>query len=213
LAGGGAIVDADTWAATFLNKDVTSSVQRFNEALQRKEPMKQSMFRKLLSLVIQLAETGDLSDEAREAITADKDVFCVFNGLNGIVRSAVKNKIKDTTVAADLQKVQIPQVYAADICAAIQKKREDLERAADKQRISLPSIRDIRWRVDVTISTTGLSRVFLPVIVMQLTLSNGQISTFECPVEVFHRLRYSVAKVLKGMNDLQQNYIMTHKFD
>jgi len=45
-----------------------------------------------------------------------------------------------------------------------------------------------------------LSRVFFAVIVMQLqlTLSNGQISTFGCPVEVFHRRRYSVAKVLEG---------------
>ena len=74
---------------------------------------------------------------------------------------------------------------------------------AQEKRVALPTITGVRWRVDVTISTTSLSRVFKPTIPMQLTLSDGTIQNFECSVEKFHELRYAVAKSLKHAQDLQ----------
>lgn len=74
-----------------------------------------------------------------------------------------------------------------------------------------PHLADVRWRIDVTISTTSLARVFKPSIPMQLTLSDGTISNFECSVEKFHELRYSVAKALKNAQDLQQHPILNRE--
>jgi len=80
--------------------------------------------------------------------------------------------------------------------------------SAHEQRIGLPSITDLNWRVDVTVSTTTMSRVFKPTVLMRLTLSDGSIRTFECPVDKFHELRYNVAKVLKSVQDLSQHPII-----
>lgn len=38
-----------------------------------------------------------------------------------------------------------------------------------------------------------------PTLLMELTLSNGNIETFEVPIEKFHELRYTAAKLLSEM--------------
>ena len=53
------------------------------------------------------------------------------------------------------------------------------------------------WRVDVTISTSEMARVLKPSILMRMVDSTGTIRTFEVNPEVFHKMRYSVARVLK----------------
>ena len=45
----------------------------------------------------------------------------------------------------------------------------------------------LQWRVDITISNSSLLRVMKPSILMQMTLSDGEIKTFELPIEQFHR--------------------------
>ncbi len=82
-------------------------------------------------------------------------------------------------------------------------RRESFSFSASSTRIALPSISDVDWRVDVAVSTTALSRVFKPCIIMSLTLSDSTIHTFECSIEKFHTLRYNVAKLLKAMQDLE----------
>jgi len=74
-----------------------------------------------------------------------------------------------------------------------------------EQELTLPSINNVRWRVDVTISSTSLSRVFKPCVVLQVSLSDGRIETFEVPVDKFHELRYAVAKSLRHAQELQQH--------
>ena len=68
-------------------------------------------------------------------------------------------------------------------------------------------------RVDVTISSSFLSRALRPTILMEMTLSDGRVKCFEMPVEVFHELRYNVAKVLKGMRTLERHPVMRIAFD
>ena len=52
-----------------------------------------------------------------------------------------------------------------------------------------------------------------PSVMMQLTLSSGRVVAFEVPLEQFHQLRYSVAKVLKGMAELRQHPVMRIAFE
>ena len=72
---------------------------------------------------------------------------------------------------------------------------------------------DVRWRVDVTISTTSLSRVFKPTIPMQITLSDGSVHQFECSVDKFHEMRYVVAKALKHAQELQQHPVLNRDIE
>lgn len=43
---------------------------------------------------------------------------------------------------------------------------------------------------------------------MQMTLSDGNVHTFEVPTEQFNKLRYNVAFVLKEMEDLEKRPVL-----
>ena len=58
---------------------------------------------------------------------------------------------------------------------------------------------NVKWRVDVTIATSHMQKVFTPVVLLQLELTNGDIKVIEVPQAQLHSLRYSLAKMLKDM--------------
>lgn len=78
-------------------------------------------------------------------------------------------------------------------------------RKASHHLEAFPALKSLEWRVDVTISTTSLSRAFMPTVLMQLTLSDKSMYTFELSIDRFHQLRYNVAKALKALQDLKQH--------
>ena len=53
----------------------------------------------------------------------------------------------------------------------------------------------------VTVSSSSLSRVFRPVLLMRLTDGEGGELTFECSRERFQQLRYQAAMALKSCED------------
>jgi hypothetical protein len=71
----------------------------------------------------------------------------------------------------------------------------------------------MNWRVDVAISTTAVSRVFRPSLVLRVTLSDGRVVTCECSVRQFHALRYQVARVLKTLHDLREHPMLLRDLD
>ena len=46
-----------------------------------------------------------------------------------------------------------------------------------------------------------------------MTLSNGEIKTFELPLEKFDEMRYNVAKVLQEMTQLERHPVLKLAFD
>lgn len=66
----------------------------------------------------------------------------------------------------------------------------------------LPTVSDCRWRLDVTVSTSALSRSFQPSVLMQLTLSDGTMRTFAVTIEQLHQLRYLLARSLRDLSIL-----------
>lgn len=77
--------------------------------------------------------------------------------------------------------------------------------------MSLPSLDRLQWRVDVAISTSSIARILKPVIMLQLTLSDGSVKTFEVSVSQFHELRFNAALVLKEMEIVEQKNIFKIK--
>eukprot|EP00667_Euglena_gracilis_P027125 EG_transcript_33293 len=67
-----------------------------------------------------------------------------------------------------------------------------------------PGLADLRWRVDVTISTGVLQRAFVPTVLAELTLTDGTIHTFELTVEQLQQFRFQVANALKDMLYLEK---------
>lgn len=54
----------------------------------------------------------------------------------------------------------------------------------------------------MTISSSSVSRVMRPSVVLELGLSDGRSRTLEAGLEAFQGLRYAVAKALADMNNL-----------
>ena len=70
------------------------------------------------------------------------------------------------------------------------------------KRSQCARMKSMNWRLDVSISTSSLSRTLEPFIIIELVLSDNRIVSFETPVTTFHLLRFNVALVLKEINDL-----------
>jgi hypothetical protein len=66
----------------------------------------------------------------------------------------------------------------------------------------------LRWRVDVVLSSAGVSKVMRSVLICELTLTSGRVVTMEVPAERFHELRYSVAKGLLDMGALESHPVL-----
>jgi hypothetical protein len=68
---------------------------------------------------------------------------------------------------------------------------------------ALPTLDALRWRLDVCISTSSLHRVLRPELTMQCTLSDGKVHAFHVSKQRFNELRFTAAKCLKEMQDLE----------
>lgn len=55
---------------------------------------------------------------------------------------------------------------------------------------------------------SGISRVSQPTIVFHILLRNGEFKTFEVPIVMFHRLRYTIACLLKEFQALEGRQIL-----
>jgi len=201
---------AEIWENTFLGTDCLVPGQRLVKELSKASPISQSKFRQTLSFVLKCLEQGGaLSEEVKAGIVEDAEAKVAFEGIYSILVAAVRRKLKDSVFASDLEEVLFPEPYLADLVKFYTARREDLSAAATQHRDSWPTLSHLDWRVDVTISTSALSRVFKPSVTMQMTLSDGTIRTFECSLSKFHELRYGVARVLKDMQDLEHHPSLT----
>mmetsp|Transcript_5035 Transcript_5035/g.8729 ORF Transcript_5035/g.8729 Transcript_5035/m.8729 type:complete len:116 (+) Transcript_5035:152-499(+) len=78
-----------------------------------------------------------------------------------------------------------------------------MESAVEDGKLGFPHLDNLRWRVDVTLSSNSLSRILQKSILMEMTLSNGTVRSFEVQQEQFHELRHAVARSLLEMEALE----------
>ena len=91
--------------------------------------------------------------------------------------------------------------------------RVTLEEATAQHSTRFPAVVDLKWRIDVTISSSAARRAMTPTILMQLTLSDGSVHSFEMPQEQFHSMRYNVARTLLEMGDVRSHPVMQLAFE
>jgi len=110
---------------------------------------------------------------------------------------------------SELAQLKVPPNIIEDLTNAIV---EDIWQKTDRQpasrKSSLPKLDLLRWRVDVGISTSVLSRVLEPTIVIAIKLDVGKLETFEVPVSKFNELRFNVTTVLREMEELEKRSIL-----
>ncbi|XP_065842266.1 COMM domain-containing protein 5-like [Oscarella lobularis] len=200
----------------FFGARMPSEIKQMLPALKNVE---KGLFRKLLQACVRILENEDsgLDDLSalKSANASEETIQTVFSGLLVLLRSALRvprTSLKSETFRADLKEIKIPAELIPDIVKAVFGSRRDtLDDSAIENRVRLPTLQSLKWRVDVSISTSSLNRVLEPSVLMEMTLSDGRIHTFEVPVSKFHQLRYNVAYVLKQMEDLERRNVLKIK--
>lgn len=205
----------DVMAASFMGgaRDRLTIVRGFLRATSAADALPAKNFSRLVGFAVRQMEQGALPEDTRLKLVADEAIMLYFNFALEVLRAAIAQHTKDSTFSADLSKMQIKAEYVTELANAYKQRRESMTATADASRVALPSISGVRWRVDVAISTTSLSRVFKPTVLLQLTLSDGRVQDFECSLDKFHELRYSIAKSLKQAQDLQQHPTLTREIE
>eukprot|EP01117_Protostelium_nocturnum_P001017 TRINITY_DN1133_c0_g1_i1.p1 TRINITY_DN1133_c0_g1~~TRINITY_DN1133_c0_g1_i1.p1 ORF type:complete len:209 (-),score=79.23 TRINITY_DN1133_c0_g1_i1:243-869(-) len=134
----------------------------------------------------------------------------VFTGLFYLVRSAVRSKVKDEIIQKDLSEdLKFPPFIVGRILTIVRKFQKDLEASLlTNGRIRNAHLEEMKWRVDVCVSSNSQARILQPSILMEMYSSDGKRQQFEVSVEKFQDLRYQVARVLKNMDDLEKQPIL-----
>ncbi|XP_053555145.1 COMM domain-containing protein 5 [Bombina bombina] len=187
------------------------------EAMARNlKDLDKDVFRKILKVVVGALEGKDSREHlkviAENTSLSEEQLSFIISGAYTILRVALRlpvSALKQEVFKEDLKELRIPEDFIGDFANIVYgNRRPVLENAALKQGIRLPTVEDLRWRVDVAISTSSLSRALQPSILMQMKLSDGSSHRFEVSVAKFQELRYNVALILKEMNDLEKRSIL-----
>jgi len=203
----------DLLSASFLGKENWTQLRAFLKATLSADALPAANFRKLVAFAVKHLEQGSLPEDTRVKIVDDEAVLVYFTFALAVLQSALAQHTKEATFQADLTKLQVKPEYVTELVNAYKMRREVMGAAVAAKRVQLPTIVNVRWRVDVTISSTSLSRVFRPCVLLQLTLSDGSVQQCECSVEKFHELRYAVAKSLKQALDLSVHPTITREIE
>uniref|UniRef100_T1IRI1 COMM domain-containing protein 5 n=1 Tax=Strigamia maritima TaxID=126957 RepID=T1IRI1_STRMM len=177
--------------------------------------LEKQIFRNFVQVIVSSIEGKVIPNNSltrtSEGSKSKNDFEIIFSGLYLILKAALKlpqSVLKPVILQENLKALRIPNEFAEDLTNVIYgKKRAALDEATLNMRPSLLKLNQLKWRVDVTISTSFLSRVLQPSILIQMALSDGRTITFEVSISKFHLLRYSVANVLKEMEELGKRNI------
>lgn len=75
--------------------------------------------------------------------------------------------------------------------------------------LTAPTLSSLSWRVDVILSSSSVTRVMQPFVIMRFGLSDGTFKTVELSVEAFHDLRFRISEALHSLHKLESNYLFT----
>ncbi|XP_069468822.1 COMM domain-containing protein 5 isoform X1 [Ambystoma mexicanum] len=202
--------------SSFLGARTPPEVETMAKYLQ---DLQHDVFRKILKAVVGALEGKDCKESVKNicenGCLSEEQLSYIIAGLYTLLKEALRlpiSTLKPDVFKEDLKELRIPEDFIVDLANILfGNRRQVLETAAINQGTRLPSVEDLRWRVDVAISTSSLARALQPSILMQLKLSDGTSCRFEVPVAKFQELRYNVALLLKEMNDLEKRSILKIK--
>ena len=148
---------------------------------------------------------GEAYRAMQRALSLDADAAAaLFTGLHWVVRACMRSNLKAKALAAELADLKVHPPCVEPLVAAVERGRASAARAdAAAHAVSLPTLDELRWRLDVSISSGALHRVMRPELTMRCALSDGAEHTFHVPRERLQELRYTAAKLLKDMKDLE----------
>ncbi|XP_044219227.1 COMM domain-containing protein 5 [Thunnus albacares] len=199
--------------SSFLGSRIPPEVESMSKNLK---DVDQEMFRKILKAVVSALEGKDcrevMKSIAESSVIPQERLSHIVAGMYRVLSEAIRipmSSLKQEAFKEDLRELRIPEDFITDFSSVVfGNRRAVLDAATSQNDPHLPTIDDLKWRVDVAISTSSLARALQPSVLMQMKLSDGGFHRFEVPVSKFQELRYNVALILKEMNDLEKRSIL-----
>ena len=134
----------------------------------------------------------------------------LFTGLDWLLRTCIRCSLKTKFLHEALTECRVHPPFIEPLISATERGRAQLAPAhltqleddtALRGRLDLPTLDDLRWRLDVVISSSVLQVVLRPQLTMQCALSDGSTHAFHVSKQQFNDLRYTAARCLKEMED------------
>ncbi|XP_053179936.1 COMM domain-containing protein 5 [Scomber japonicus] len=199
--------------SSFLGGRIPAEVESLSKNLK---DVDQEMFRKILKAVVSALEGKDCREVmkaiAESSVVPQERLSHIVAGMYRVLSEAIRipvSSLKQEAFKEDLREVRIPEDFITDFSSVVfGNRRAVLDAATSQNDPHLPTLDQLKWRVDVAISTSSLARALQPSVLMQMKLSDGSFHRFEVPVTKFQELRYNVAMILKEMNALEKRSIL-----
>lgn len=199
--------------SSFLGGRIPPEIESMSKYLK---DVDQEMFRKILKALVSSIEGRDcrevMKSIAETSVIPEEKLSHIVAGMYRVLTEAIRiptTSLKQEAFKEDLRELRIPEDFITDFASVVfGSRRAALEAVTSQRDPHFPTLEDLRWRVDVTISTSSLARALQPSVLMQMKLSDGSVQQFEVPVSKFQELRYNVALILKEMNDLEKRSVL-----
>lgn len=116
-----------------------------------------------------------------------------------LVRDALRNRVGAPVLELEAKKIGMGQ--------------DCVERLVDRYAEVVGStmirhgerIKNIRWRVDVIISSSSAQRVLRPIVSIEWIKADGTIRRCECSIQQFQQIRYTVAKAMYRIDSIKSH--------
>ncbi|XP_067121666.1 COMM domain-containing protein 5 [Centruroides vittatus] len=173
-------------------------------------------FRALIKLAVLDFEGKPIPEDSYQSVKQlaknSDHIDVIYHGLYTLLNFILRfpeHVLKPEILKEDLKELRIPDEFVDDLFNVIYgSRRIAIDAGRLKQGPSLPILKSLRWRVDVTISNSVLSRVLEPSVLMELISDKDAKYTFEVHPLKFQQLRFSVAALLKEMQDLEKRNVL-----
>lgn len=198
-----AAATASSSSSTFLNVLPQDDLLKFGATLSN------SSGPQVCRDALQVAFTKSINGETYSS-TSDSSNNAIISFFIRILRKLVLSGIgDDSDKSSSLIALGLDTAIVTDVMNVIKKGRGELIEAYSTHNPSCAQyITNMRWRIDVTISSSTLNRVMRPSILLELTLNDGSVELFDVPLEEFHILRYSCAKALSAMGAIESHPVL-----
>ncbi|XP_003424560.1 COMM domain-containing protein 5 [Nasonia vitripennis] len=174
--------------------------------------LKQTVVRPLLQLAVKAIDQEYIEEGALEIVSKNFDIpQAIVDEWYAAVLIILKLHLRSPSITIKpaefkqcLQELKFSPECIQDIFSVLTgSKRPDLMRNFSNKVQFLPHLHACKWRVDIIISSSFMSKVLEPHVLMEWILSNGESYTFELSLSRFHQLRHAVAKLLLEIQRLE----------
>jgi hypothetical protein len=156
-------------SSTFMTPQIPDEVKGLVPLLHQ---LPAESFAPLLRRVYAFLQDGEMTEAEYHGLQTKEfssvNFAVMFTGLYTLISLIVRTKAKLSIIAADLAKINMPPTFIDLLVRFIRTARPGLEIIATSRTSHFPRLQHFRWRVDVTISSSSLSRILKPSIMMQV---------------------------------------------